>query len=98
MALTDLFIRDKYSGSIHRIGDDPHDSLYVDEDGTVHYYNLQNGDGCTGYRSLNRTTLGEKYKGTGKFKGRENEYIEGYEFVPCEYGEITEDKNNDDRV
>lgn len=42
----DLFIKDKCSGEIHKIGKDVHDSLYVDDDGFVHYYNMQNGDGC----------------------------------------------------
>lgn len=46
--LTDLYIRDKSSGKNHRIGDSPHDSLWVDGDGVVHYLNLQNGDGASG--------------------------------------------------
>lgn len=46
MALTDIYVRDKYSGRIHRVGDDQHDSLWVDAAGTVHYHHLQNGDGC----------------------------------------------------
>lgn len=44
---TDLYIRDKDSGRIHRVGDECHDGLWVDVDGTVHYFNLQNGDGCS---------------------------------------------------
>ena len=44
---TDLYIRDKFSGRIHRIGDECHDALWVDADGTVYYSNLQNGDGCS---------------------------------------------------
>lgn len=46
MSKTDLYIRDKYSGNIHRIGDNPHDMLTVDRNGIIHYSNLQNGDGC----------------------------------------------------
>lgn len=78
----DLFIKDRYSGRIHRIGEDRHDSLYVDREGTVHYYNLQNGDGCIGYKSLECKMLKEEYpdKDWGK---RADEYIYGYEFVPC---------------
>ena len=78
---TDLFIKDKYSGYVHRIGDDPHDSLYVDDKGSVHYYNLQNGDGC-GSNSNNNTTLKEKDpdKEWGK---RANEFVHGYQFVSC---------------
>ena len=44
---TDLYIRDKDSGRIHRVGDECHDGLWVDTSGTVHYFNLQNGDGCS---------------------------------------------------
>lgn len=43
-ALTDIYVRDKSDGSIHRVGDDYHDSLAV-ENGVVSYYNLQNGEG-----------------------------------------------------
>lgn len=46
MALIDLWIRDKTTGAVHRIGEDVHDGLWVDHMGTVHYHNLQNGDGC----------------------------------------------------
>ena len=33
MSLIDLYIRDKESGKIHKIGDNIHDGLWVDEDG-----------------------------------------------------------------
>ncbi len=46
--LTDLYVLDKERGRIHRIGDNPHDSFWVDSKGVLHYCNLQNGDGCTG--------------------------------------------------
>ena len=52
-----LFVLDKRSGRIHRIGDEQHDSLIVmhkcDEQGhildgyEIHYENMQNGDGGT---------------------------------------------------
>ena len=84
---TDLYIRDKYRNTIHRIGDNPHDCLAVDENGTIHYRNLQNGDGCIGYMSVNRETLADKYpdKNWGE---RAGEFTSGYEFVPNmdEYG------------
>ena len=54
MSLIDIYVRDKYTGRIHRVGDDVHDSLWVDRKGTLHYFNMQNGDGCTGYHSVNR--------------------------------------------
>lgn len=40
-----LWIKDKCDGSIHLYGTDTHDSLYIDENGNIAYYNLQNGDG-----------------------------------------------------
>lgn len=46
MSLIDLYIRDKQTGKVHMVGSDRHDSLWVDDNGTVHYHNLQNGDGC----------------------------------------------------
>lgn len=48
----DLYIRDKDSGRIHRVGDECHDALWVDVDGTVHYSNLQNGDGCADHSQI----------------------------------------------
>lgn len=44
--LTDIYVRDKSTGKIHRVGDDRHDSLDV-IDGKVSYYNLQNGCGTS---------------------------------------------------
>ena len=75
----DIYVKDKYSGRVHRVGDGVHDSIRVDSEGTLHYYNLQNGDGCIGYKSINKETLG--------IKGRESEYKYGYEFVPSDIGE-----------
>lgn len=83
MSFINLYIRDKYSGTIHRIGDDPHDCLSVDEEGTIHYHNLQCGDGCIGYKSVNRETLADKYPDTD-WGERSGEYTSGYEFVPNE--------------
>lgn len=40
-----LFIKDNRSGFVHEYGSDRHDSLILSEDGTLHYYNLQNGGG-----------------------------------------------------
>lgn len=42
--LCDLYVIDKTSGRIHRIGSNAHDSLIVYGDG-VRYFNMQNGDG-----------------------------------------------------
>lgn len=86
--MIDLWIRDKYSGTIHKIGDDVHDCLMVDEEGTVRYYNLQCGDGCKGYKSVNRETLADKYPDK-EWGWRAKEYTSGYEFVPNtdEYGD-----------
>ena len=46
MSNIDLYIRDKHSGKIHRIGDDKHDMLCITDSGKLFYHNLQNGDGC----------------------------------------------------
>ena len=83
MSLTNLYIRDKYHGTIHRIGDNPHDCLTVDKNGTVHYHNLQNGDGCIGYMSVNRETIADKYPETD-WGTHAWEFTYGYEFVPNE--------------
>lgn len=40
-----LFLRDNYSGTVHKYGDNKHDSLILEDDGSLHYYNLQNGCG-----------------------------------------------------
>lgn len=82
-AHTNLYVRDRYHNTVHRIGDDVHDHLYVDDDGTVHFENMQNGDGCIGYNSLERTTIGEKYPNVEWENGRDKELCYGYEFVPC---------------
>lgn len=42
--LTDIYVRDKFDGSVHRVGDSKHDSLCV-RGGVVEYYNIQNGCG-----------------------------------------------------
>lgn len=53
-----LFLRDNTSGTIHEYGKNPHDSLVLQEDGSIHYYNLQNGSGTMfpeeGYTFVNK--------------------------------------------
>lgn len=44
MSLTSLYVYDKETKRIHRIGDERHDALYV-INGEIRYHNLQNGDG-----------------------------------------------------
>lgn len=47
--LVNIWVKDNYTGNVHQVGTDPHDSL-DSLDGKVEYYNLQNGDGTpTGY-------------------------------------------------
>ena len=42
----DLYLKDNgANGSVHKYGTNPHDSLILQEDGSLHYYNLQNGCG-----------------------------------------------------
>jgi len=78
MSFLDIFVRDKYSGRIHRVGDNTHDMHWVDQAGTIHYYNMQNGDGCIGYQSINEE------------KDSDGNYAFGYEFVPIQDGEMIE--------
>lgn len=46
MSMIDIYIRDKQSGLMHRVGDDIHDMLTINAEGQLCYRNLQNGDGC----------------------------------------------------
>jgi len=55
-------VKDKSTNQIHIVGSDSHDQLYINENGTISYYNLQNGEG-TG--------------GDYEFVGVDNEYEEG---------------------
>lgn len=49
----DFYVRDKATGTIHKVGTDQHDSIWVDSAGELHYHNMQNGDGCSGKSRLN---------------------------------------------
>ena len=40
-----LFVRDSITGTVHEYGTNQHDSLILQDDGSIHYYNLQNGCG-----------------------------------------------------
>jgi len=40
-----LFVRDNTNGRVHEYGTDRHDALILQEDGSLHYENLQNGCG-----------------------------------------------------
>lgn len=55
MRPTDLYVIDMENGKIHKVGDDPHDALFVVYN-EVRYFNRQNGDGGGvndgGYRIL----------------------------------------------
>lgn len=79
MGVCDFYVKDKYSGKIHRVGDNVHDAIWVDNEGTLHYHNLQNGDGCIGYKSINKEKV--------SIQGYED-YKYGYEFVPSDCGVI----------
>ena len=46
MSMIDIYIRDKQTGLMHRVGDDIHDMLTINDEGQLCYRNLQNGDGC----------------------------------------------------
>ena len=40
-----LYLKDNTDGHIHEYGTNQHDSLVLQDDGSLHYYNLQNGCG-----------------------------------------------------
>ena len=40
-----LYVKDNTSGRVHEYGTNQHDSLVLQDDGSLHYYNLQNGCG-----------------------------------------------------
>ena len=60
MGLCDFYVKDKYSGKIHRVGDNVHDAIWVDSEGTLYYQNLQNGDGCS-YKSAKDKLQGYEF-------------------------------------
>ena len=41
MKIVKLYIKDNVTGEIHEYGTNPHDSLVLNEDGSIHYLNLQ---------------------------------------------------------
>lgn len=45
MSGAQLYIKDNVTGKVHAYGDNQHDSLILQEDGSIHYHNLQNGCG-----------------------------------------------------
>ena len=40
-----LWMKNNITGEVHEYGTDPHDSLVLQEDGSIHYYHLQCGSG-----------------------------------------------------
>ncbi|MGN0489360.1 MAG: hypothetical protein ACI4HO_08880 [Ruminococcus sp.] len=65
-----LYIRDNTNGKVREYGTDSHDTLVLQEDGSIHYYNLHNGTGtqypAEGYTfslsdGSDPRTLGEDY-------------------------------------
>ena len=59
MSLIDLYIMDKQTGDIWRIGDNKHDMLTITDDGQLRYHNLHNGDGCE--TGINGTGCGYEF-------------------------------------
>jgi hypothetical protein len=43
MLLPIIFIKDRATGTIREVGSDVHDKLYLDQEGHIQYYNMQNG-------------------------------------------------------
>ena len=40
-----IYVRDNTNGKVHEYGTSQHDALILQEDGSLHYHNLQNGCG-----------------------------------------------------
>lgn len=83
MLIPVIKVVDKTNGSIHIVGTDTHDKLYIDENGAMQYYNLQNGEGT---------------RGDYEFVYKSDEYWEYIEFVTFEelekiYKKQTEKEN-----
>lgn len=68
-----LFIKDNVTGNVHEYGTDPHDALYVNKNGSLHYENLATLCGTksqkTGYTFVftngsdpRESTMVKKYK------------------------------------
>lgn len=62
----DVWVKDKESGYVHKVGTDQHDSLRL-LNGKVEYYNLQNGDGTSadglgGYEFIKSPELDDFYE------------------------------------
>ena len=79
--MIDLWVRNKYTGEVHKVGDDPYDNLRVDLNGTVHYYHSLYGDGCIGMDSLDNSTLEECFPGVN-WGTKAKQFVYGFEFVP----------------
>ncbi len=45
MIMLRLYVKDNTSGNIHEYGTNQHDALILQDDGSLHYQNLQNGCG-----------------------------------------------------
>ena len=45
MSGAQLYIKDNKTGHVHKYGENQHDSLILQDDGSIHYYNLQNSCG-----------------------------------------------------
>ena len=43
--MVSLYVKDNTSGFVHEYGTDSHDALILQDDGSLHYENLQNGTG-----------------------------------------------------
>ncbi len=80
-----LYVRDKETGSVHRVGDDPHDCLYV-MNGVVCYHNLQNGDGTGGgYEFVESGIYGEVSEEDEKLAEKYRANLEHFRQMVMEY-------------
>ena len=96
--MIDLYVRDREDGTVHRVGDDHHDHLYVDLNGIVQYENLHNGDGTmcgtfheekAGYEFVDEDDLTEKQlKQIEEHRQREENYRKAQKELFNEHGII----------
>lgn len=100
-----LFIRDNISGEFHEYGTDRHDSLRLNKNGTLQYYNLQCGEGSRIYPGMPTQPAfsfcdenGRLFRGDGGIHGEEYVDLGGYGCVCDDGDEITPDSTKTNRT
>ena len=84
MLIPIIKVHDTQTGRTHIVGTNSHDTLYIDDKGTIQYYNLQNGEGTKG-----------DYQFVGEPSGEYGPGLFDIEFVSVE--DLLEIAKKDDR-